>query len=48
LHGERKALSIHGHPLTGHKLRVTEVGKGQVEELDVPCDGLPLHQPKFA
>ena len=33
--------------LIGHKLRVTEVGKGQVEELDVPCDGLPLHQPKF-
>ncbi|MBR0939059.1 SMP-30/gluconolactonase/LRE family protein [Bradyrhizobium jicamae] len=30
------------------KLRVTEVGKGQVEELEVPCAGLPLHLPRFA
>jgi gluconolactonase len=34
--------------LGGRKLRVTEVGKGQVEELDAPCDGLPLHMPVFA
>ena len=34
--------------LDGRKLRVTEVGKGQVEELDVPCGGLPLHLPRFA
>jgi len=34
--------------LEGRKLRVTEVGKGQIEELDVPCDGLPLHLPIFA
>jgi gluconolactonase len=34
--------------LEGRKLRVTEVGKGQVEELDVPCDGVPLHMPLFA
>ena len=33
--------------LSGHKLRVTEVGKGQVEELDVPCDGMPLYLPRF-
>ena len=32
---------------TGRKLRVTEVGIGQVEELDVPCDGLRLHAPVF-
>ncbi|AMA60263.1 hypothetical protein BCCGELA001_31315 [Bradyrhizobium sp. CCGE-LA001] len=32
----------------GRKLRVTEVGKGQVEEIDVRCEGLPLHLPKFA
>lgn len=32
---------------SGRKLRVTEVGIGQVEELDVPCDGLPLHRPIF-
>ncbi len=34
--------------LSGHKLRVTEVGEGRIEELDTPCDGLPLHRPKFA
>ncbi|WP_225185805.1 hypothetical protein [Bradyrhizobium sp. NBAIM01] len=34
--------------LGGKKLRVTEVGKGQVEQIDMPCDGLPLHLPKFA
>ncbi|MEK9278610.1 hypothetical protein MTR72_02985 [Bradyrhizobium sp. ISRA442] len=34
--------------LEGKKLRVTEVGKGQVEEIDMPCEGLPLHLPKFA
>ena len=34
--------------LSGKKLRVTEVGKGQVEELDVPCNGLSLYHPKFA
>ncbi|WP_375784965.1 SMP-30/gluconolactonase/LRE family protein [Bradyrhizobium sp. Pha-3] len=34
--------------LDGKKLRVTEVGKGQVEEIDMPCEGLPLHLPKFA
>jgi gluconolactonase len=33
--------------LSGNKLRVTEVGKGQVEELDVPCSGVPLHLPRF-
>ncbi|VIO79137.1 hypothetical protein CI41S_67050 [Bradyrhizobium ivorense] len=34
--------------LEGRKLRVTEVGKGQVEEIDMACDGLALHLPKFA
>ncbi|MBB4258032.1 sugar lactone lactonase YvrE, partial [Bradyrhizobium sp. CIR3A] len=34
--------------LEGRKLRVTVVGKGQVEEMDIACDGLPLHLPKFA
>lgn len=34
--------------LEGNKLRVTEVGKGQVEELDVACAGLPLHLPRFS
>ncbi|MGY4629938.1 hypothetical protein [Bradyrhizobium sp. USDA 4486] len=34
--------------LVGRKLRVTEAGKGQVEEIDMTCDGLPLHLPKFA
>lgn len=34
--------------LEGKKLRVTEVGKGQVEEIDMPCEGLPLYLPKFA
>ena len=34
--------------LEGRKLRVTEAGKGQVEEIDMACDGLPLHLPKFA
>jgi len=34
--------------LEGKKLRVTEGGKGQVEEIDMPCEGLPLHLPKFA
>lgn len=34
--------------LTGQSLLVTEVAKGQVEQLDVPCDGLALHYPKFA
>ena len=33
--------------LSGRKLRVTEVGIGQVEEIDVPCDGLPLTMPVF-
>lgn len=33
--------------LSGHRLRVTEVGKGQIEELDVPCDGMALYKPKF-
>ncbi|WFU79233.1 hypothetical protein QA645_32645 [Bradyrhizobium sp. CIAT3101] len=28
--------------LEGRKLRVTEVGKGQVEEIDMPCEGLPI------
>ena len=32
---------------SGRKLRVTEVAIGQVEELDVPCDGLSLHRPVF-
>jgi gluconolactonase len=30
---------------TGKKLLVTEVSKGQVEWLDVPCDGAPLFYP---
>ncbi|WP_027577706.1 hypothetical protein [Bradyrhizobium sp. WSM1743] len=34
--------------LEGRKLRVSEIGKGQVEEIDMACDGLPLHLPKFA
>jgi hypothetical protein len=25
---------------------VTEVSKGQVESIDVPCDGVPLFYPK--
>ena len=34
--------------LSGNRLLVTEVGLGQIEELDVPCDGLPLHYPRLA
>lgn len=33
--------------LTGNTLLVTEVSKGQVEAVPVPCGGLPLHQPKL-
>ncbi len=33
--------------LDGMTLRVTEVGKGQVEAVPVPCGGLPLHYPKL-
>ena len=33
--------------LTGNILLVTEVGKGQVEAVPVPCGGLPLHKPKL-
>ncbi len=33
--------------LDGTTLRVTEVGKGQVEAVPVPCGGLPLHYPKL-
>lgn len=33
--------------LTGTTLLVTEVGKGQVEAVPVPCAGLPLHRPKL-
>lgn len=33
--------------LTGTTLLVTEVSKGQVESISVPCAGLPLHQPKL-
>jgi len=29
----------------GHRILVTEVSKGQVEQIDVPCDGLPLFYP---
>ncbi|MGI4801375.1 MAG: SMP-30/gluconolactonase/LRE family protein [Janthinobacterium lividum] len=31
--------------LTGNTLLVTEVGKGQVEAISVPCGGLLLHRP---
>jgi gluconolactonase len=31
---------------SGKKILVTEVSKGQVESIDVPCDGLPLFYPK--
>jgi len=31
---------------SGRTLLVTEVGKGQVERVAVPCDGLPLYKPK--
>lgn len=30
----------------GQKILVTEVSKGQVESIDVPCDGVPLFYPK--
>ena len=33
--------------LSGQTLYVTEVSKGQVEALPVPCAGLALHQPKL-
>ncbi|MBE7210912.1 MAG: SMP-30/gluconolactonase/LRE family protein [Gluconacetobacter diazotrophicus] len=33
--------------LEGRTLYVTEAGVGQVEALDVPCGGLPLHRPKL-
>ena len=33
--------------LTGTTLLVTEVAKGQVEAVPVPCAGLKLHQPKL-
>lgn len=32
---------------TSRHILVTEVSKGQVEKLPVPCDGLLLHYPKF-
>ena len=32
----------------GKHMRVTEIGLGQVEELAMPCGGLPLHKPKLA
>ena len=33
--------------LDGTILLVTEVGKGQIEAVPVPCGGLPLHYPKL-
>lgn len=33
--------------LTGTRLLVTEVSKGQVEAVPVPCSGLPLHMPRI-
>jgi len=32
---------------SGTTLLVTEVGKGQIEAVPVPCGGLPLHSPKL-
>jgi gluconolactonase len=32
--------------LTGNRILVTEVSKGQVEWIDTPCDGAPLFYPR--